>query len=130
MGVNKYLELFGKQVPRLDYDLSVLLTSEYYPSHWFERRATMQWPLATELYLSFHHNIFWLVPVLFHCLWLRLLITLSNKDSFFAFVFLAEVIRLLTILRSSFLPWSLPITLLFYVFLFLVWRFIRIKESS
>ena len=130
MGFQKYLEVFGQEVSRLDYDLSVRLTSQYFPTHWFERSATMQWPIATELYLSFPYRIFWVIPIFLHCIWLRSLITLSNKDCFFVFIFLAEVIRLMTLMRSSFLPWNLAVTLLFYAFLFLVWRFLRVRVAS
>ena len=74
MGVFKYLELLGQNVPRTDYDLSVKLTAIYFPSHWFNDSATVQWPLSTELYLSFPLKIFWVIAISVHCFWFRLII--------------------------------------------------------
>lgn len=125
MGAFKYLELLGQYVPRTSYDLSVKLTSIYFPSDWFNESATVQWPLSTELYLSFPSKIFWVISISIHCFWFRLLILWTKKDPFFLYVFLAELIRIMSTMRSSLLPWDLPLTLVSYVWAFLIWRFIR-----
>lgn len=115
MGAIKYLEIFGFDVSREHYDFSVWLTSIYYPEHWFGRMATVQWPVATQLYFSFPSVIFWVLPVAAYVVWFWLLLKLSRSSAYFSFLFLSETIRLLSVLRGSFFPWELPVIFLFYI---------------
>lgn len=49
---NKFLSPFGIRED-VFYDMSAWLTSIYYPENW-EIRATEQWPIETDLYMSFY----------------------------------------------------------------------------
>ena len=49
---NKFLTPFGVNNNIVYYDMSAWLTDIYYPTHWAVR-ATEQWPIETDMYLSF-----------------------------------------------------------------------------
>lgn len=51
---NKFLTPFGTGGNVVFYDMSAWLTSIYFPHLW-DLRCTEQWPIETDLYLSFHY---------------------------------------------------------------------------
>jgi hypothetical protein len=122
IGFNKYLEIYFGSMPRESYDLAVLLTQKYFPDQWYIGGGTQQWPIETDLYLSFPHEIFWIIPVVIYLFVFRAIFRLTHKYAgYIIFVYCAELIRMMSIFRSGFLTWDLGLTLFSYCFLFLLW---------
>jgi hypothetical protein len=130
IGFNKFAEIFNQKLPRENYDLAVLLTQKYYPVDWLEGGSTQQWPLETDLYLSFPNEIFWIIPVVFYCLILHLIAKkISYHPGFFLFVYSAEAVRIMSIYRSSFLVWDVWVTVFLYIIFGMLWRYIFSTKS-
>jgi hypothetical protein len=123
MGFNKYLELYFGVTPRENYDLAVLLTQKYFPDQWYVGGGTQQWPIETDLYLSFPNEIFWIIPTCIYFYIFSFAFKLAHKGGgYVLFVYCAELIRMMTIFRSGFLTWELGLTIISYLLLFFFWR--------
>lgn len=68
--VNKPLMMLGLIGPDSEYDLSVMLTKEFYPDQWYVDNATQQWPLETDMYLNFGGFYLQTIPILIYSLWI------------------------------------------------------------
>jgi hypothetical protein len=122
MGFNKYRELIDGKIPRESYDLAVLLTQKYFPDQWYIDGGTQQWPLETDLFLTFTHPVFWIAPVLIYSLCIGILFRNAHRyNAYLFYIYSAELIRLMSIFRSGFLPWDLGLTIFSYLFLYMFW---------
>jgi hypothetical protein len=96
-------------------DISYWLTDVYYPEMW-ANNATQQWPLEMELYFNFGGLQFFLIPILCLSLYYAFLFNKTNQGNYCVyFIFIAEFVRLFSMLRGSMFPWTLPLILMFYV---------------
>lgn len=131
MGFNKYLEIFYGSIPRENYDLSVMLTQKYFPDQWYIGGGTQQWPVETDLYLSFPNKSLWIIPTFIYLYIFSLIFRFAHKaDGFILYVYFAELIRMMSIFRSTFLPWELGLNILSYLFLYFLWKLLFRVERN
>lgn len=126
----KPLSWIGLGAKDADFDISVMLTKEYFPASWFEMSATQQWPLATEMYFNYYGYIFGWLPILVYCCLLSLLYKQSRDGHpAFALIYILEFFRLFTVQRGVLVPWQMPIYLVAYLFLYVIvrWGVRRVK---
>lgn len=129
-GFNKFRELVGDQVPREKYDLSVALTQNYFPDDWYNDGATQQWPIETDLYLTFSNPLFWVIPIFGYALIITMIGRVAMQGApFFLFLYGAELVRIMSIFRSGLLTWDLLILIVYYVFIFFVCRLFLFREK-
>jgi hypothetical protein len=113
-------------------DISYWLTDIYFPETW-ARQATQQWPLEMELYFNYGGLYFSMIPLLIMSAYYAILFnSADNGNHYIYFIFIAEFVRLFTILRGSMFPWTLPLVLIFYMltYIFMKMAVRRIPRSS
>lgn len=115
--------------PSVDYDISVMLTKEYFPKDWELLNATQQWPLATELYLNYYGIIFgWIFILVYVVVLSKMYHAMKKGNIAISLIFLLELLRLFTVQRGVLIPWQMPIYLFFYViYYYLTELFVRVK---
>ena len=125
----KFTSMLGF-APLSEYlDISYWLTDLYYPETW-ARSATQQWPLEMELYFNYGGIYFSFIPLFIMAFYYSLLFNSIEKGNFFLyFIFIAEFVRLFTILRGSMFPWTLPLTLVFYITTYVFMK-VAVRRSS
>ena len=121
--LNKPLMMLGLIGPNHEYDLSIMLTKEFYPNHWYIDRATQQWPLETDLYLNFGGFYLQLLPVVLYATFISAIYKLAFVKARLAFILIAifELIRIMTTLRWVLIPWDIPIWATQYAFYYLAY---------
>ena len=128
----KWLDLTG--ISRSDsfmHDMSYFLTAKFFPDQWFLERATQQWPLETEMYLSFGPVAFWIIPLVLYSLYISILYKLARSaSSYFLYVFVMEALFLFSILRGGLFTWIVPINLILYLVTFGLYRLMTRKSSN
>jgi len=103
------------------YDLSVELTKKYFPKDWELMRATQQWPLTTYIYYNYYGFYFgWIPIVLYAFLISQLYKEMSKGNIAISLVFILEFFRIFTIQRGEFIPWQMPIYIVFYIIIYYV----------
>ncbi len=117
---NKWSGYFGSSVSGDYSDVSYMHTSIFFPDMW-SAKATQQWPLISELYLSFPNYLFWVGSVFYIIVFLLIPVFLMRSRysairTSGLFIFVSEFLRLFTVLRGGLLPWNLPFLILFYGF--------------
>lgn len=129
----KPLQVIGKLGSDADFDLSVMLTKEFFPDHWYRENATQQWPIDTDLYLNFYGFLFsWIPLAIFAFILSRLYkAAVSRENVWFMPIFTAEFIRLFSMLRSTIIPWDIFIIALQYPAIYLVAKYcLRVVGSK
>lgn len=106
--------------PDADFDISVMLTKEYFPDQWDDRHATQQWPLDTELYLNYYGPLFSWLPLLIYAAIIGWLYRNSAKRNnlWLLPVFVMEFQRIFSTLRGTLLPWALPVFIVQYLLIY------------
>ncbi len=112
----KPLQVIGRLGSDADFDLSVMLTKEFYPDHWYRESATQQWPLDTDLYLNFHGFLLSWAPLAIYALIISRLheSAVVRGNVWLMPIFMAEFIRLFSMLRGTLIPWDVFILALQY----------------
>ena len=128
----KPLQLVGLVGSEENFDLSVMLTKEYFPIGWEKMRATQQWPLATELYYNYYGFVLGWVPILVYSFFVsRLYMSAMVGNAAIGLVYALEFFRLFTVQRGVFLPWQLPVYILFYLIIYCFFKIsVRIVPMS
>ena len=104
-----------------EYDISVMLTKEYFPSDWETMQATQQWPLITELYYNYYGFLLGWFPLVIYAFVLTVLYRKTKSGNVaLALIFILEFFRLFSVQRGVLIPWQMPIYLSFYVFIYFV----------
>ncbi|WP_278800102.1 hypothetical protein [Marinobacter nauticus] len=107
-----------------DFDLSVMLTKEYFPNDWESMSATQQWPLLTDMrfnYLGFGLGWFF---VLIYIAFLCYIFGKARKGSLpFLFIFVLEFVRIFSVMRGVLIPWQIFIYIPAYLLSFVVVRY-------
>lgn len=118
----KPLQLMGLADADADFDISVMLTKEFFPQHWYEERATQQWPLDTELYLNYYGPWLSWLPLLVYAAFISWLFrkTVLNVNMILLPIYLMEFQRLFSMMRGTLIPWEFPIYLAQYLFLYII----------
>jgi hypothetical protein len=126
---NKFLSPFGIRED-VFYDMSAWLTSSYYPESW-SIRATEQWPIETDLYMSFY--FFFGLPFL-------VLFMLATQYVFSQAIFVRSLgwifiachmsFHLMSHLRGGLILWNDLYTYPAYLIAFLALRNIYVSEPK
>lgn len=107
--------------PDSDFDISVMLTKQYFASSWEDMRATQQWPLATELYYNYYGFALGWIPLLAYVYSISFLYKNTVKGNLgFALIFVMEFFRIFTVQRGVLIPWQFPVYLFFYILMYFV----------
>lgn len=121
---NKFSTIVGSDSP-VFYDMSSWLTSIYYP--WiYEMRATVQWPIEMDMYLSFY--FYGLLPLIFIVFYFLSVIynkALSDKTGAYMFVYGYLFFYTLSHLRGGIFLWT---DFYIYPFLFLVFTLLKLNR--
>lgn len=124
-GGNKWLAYFLTSEGR-PFDLSIFLTQKYFPESWYTYNATHQWPLQTEIYLSFGDSIIQFLPLsilAFYWCAIRYFQKSSRFELAAHLIFILETIRVFTILRSMMFHYQLPVIIFTYLIIFVFFHF-------
>jgi hypothetical protein len=118
----KPLQILGLVNQDTDFDLSVMLTKEFFPEHWYLEKATQQWPLDTELYLNYFGIYLSWIPLLIYAFVIsRLFIAaVIRKNLFLMPIFISEFIRIFSTLRGTLIPWDIFIIAVQYPVIYLI----------
>ena len=117
----QYLGLLGWDS---DFDISVMLTKEFFPDQWNLERGTQQWPLETDLYLNYFGIPFQWIPLLCYAVWLSWMFrgAITRQNYALMPIYALEFLRVFSTLRGALIPWDLPVILLQYGFLYYTTR--------
>lgn len=127
----KPLSYFDLYLENNFHDLSVMLTIQYFPEQWYDLRATQQWPLLTDLYFTYYGFLFGIVPIVIYVSLISFLFKKSLSGKYeYLIIFIPELLRVFTTLRSVFIPWDLPVILFFYFINFYFIRSLRIEKFN
>jgi hypothetical protein len=118
----KPLQILGLASLNMDFDISVMLTKEFFPDHWFLEKATQQWPLDSELYLNYFGFYLSWIPLLIYAFVMSQLFIAAviRQNQWLMPVFIAEFIRIFSMLRGTLIPWDIFILAVQYPFVYLI----------
>lgn len=120
----KPMQALGLVGPDTDFDISVMLTKEFFPDHWDLEKATQQWPLDTELYLNyFGFYLSWL-PLLIYAFAIGKLFrsAVLKQNLWLMPVFMLEFNRIFSALRGTLVPWEVFFLIVQYPVIYLLAR--------
>ncbi len=120
----KPLQILGMMSPDASFDISVMLTKEYFPEQWELEHATQQWPLDTELYLNYYGIwLSWLPLLMYSALqgWLYRNAVLRANLCLMP-IFVMEFQRIFSTLRGTLIPWETPIYIVQYLLIYQLCR--------
>ena len=105
-----------------NFDISVMLTKEFFPEQWDREHATQQWPLETELYLNYYGIILSAVPLVAYgafmgWLYRRSMLLLQLP---WIPIYVLEFQRLFSTMRGTLIPWEFPIYILQYAVIYAI----------
>jgi hypothetical protein len=118
----KPLQILGLMDADANFDISVMLTKEFFPEQWYEEHATQQWPLDTELYLNYYGFYLSWLPLAAYALlvsWLYRTAVL-RRNLFLMPIFIMEFQRIFSTMRGTLVPWELPIYVGQYLLIYVV----------
>lgn len=118
----KPLQILGLMDADANFDISVMLTKEFFPEQWYQEHATQQWPLDTELYLNYYgFYLSWLPLVAYALLvsWLYRTAVL-RRNLFLLPIFIMEFQRIFSTMRGTLVPWELPVYVGQYLLIYVV----------
>jgi hypothetical protein len=116
----KPLQVLGLAAADADFDISVMLTKEFFPDHWDLEKATQQWPLDTELYLNYYGFYFSWLPLILYGLFIGKLFraAVSKQMIWLMPIFMLEFSRIFSALRGTLIPWEVFFMLVQYPVIF------------
>ena len=120
----KPMQILGMAGNDENFDISVMLTKEFFPDQWDVERATQQWPLETELYLNYYGNILAPLPLMLYAGligWLYRSSILRVNIPLIP-VYILEFQRLFSTMRGTLIPWETPIYIGQYILVYLICR--------
>lgn len=107
-----------------NFDISVMLTKEFFPDQWYAEHATQQWPLDTELYLNYYgFYLSWLPLVLYAAAvsWLFRAAILRRNYRLVA-IYMMEFFRIFSTMRGTLIPWEVFIYIVQYLLIYFCCR--------
>ncbi|KQT31151.1 hypothetical protein ASG29_14290 [Sphingomonas sp. Leaf412] len=108
-----------------NFDISVMLTKEFFPEQWDREHATQQWPLETELYLNYYGIVLSAVPLFLYSAamgWLYRRSMLQLQMPLIP-IYILEFQRLFSMMRGTLIPWEFPIYIMQYALVYAICRF-------
>lgn len=120
----KPLQILGLMDPDASFDISVMLTKEFFPAQWELERATQQWPLDTELYLNYYGPLLSWLPLVGYAWLLSWLYrsAMLQPNLLLVPIFVMEFQRLFSTLRGTLIPWETPVYMAQYLLIYFVCR--------
>ena len=107
------------------YDMSVWLTTEYFPDTWYIGQGTTQWPIEADMYLSFHYYL----GIPFLAAYFMLVAYLYKKvyttGGIWKFIYLNEATYILSHLRGGILTYWY-----WYLIPLYIWLVMRYDKSA
>jgi hypothetical protein len=127
----KPLQFLGLSDASTDFDISVMLTKEFFPDSWEKENATQQWPLDTELYLNYYGFYFSWIPLIIYASWISWIYRAAvvQRNLFLMPIFIIEFARIFSTLRGTLLPWATPVYIAQYLAIYIVCR-LAIKSGG
>ena len=124
MVFTKPMQIFGIMPPDANFDISVMLTKEFFPKQWDDEHATQQWPLDTELYLNYYGFYLSWLPLLAYSLFVSWLYRLAVLRRYLAImpIFIMEFQRIFSTMRGTLIPWEVFIYIAQYLLIYVVCR--------
>jgi hypothetical protein len=106
--------------PDANFDISVMLTKEFFPDQWFQEHATQQWPLDTELYLNYYGFYLSWIPLMIYGYLISVLYRAAvlRRNMHLMPIFIMEFMRIFSTMRGTLIPWESFIYVVQYVVLY------------
>ncbi|GAB3415036.1 hypothetical protein NX774_05800 [Massilia agilis] len=94
--------------PDANFDISVMLTKEFFPDQWYREHATQQWPLDTELYLNYYGFYLSWIPLIAYGYMVSTLYRAAvvRRNLRLMPIFIMEFIRIFSTMRGALIPWD------------------------
>ncbi|PWF48927.1 hypothetical protein [Massilia glaciei] len=91
-----------------NFDISVMLTKEFFPDQWYLEHATQQWPLDTELYLNYYGMWLGWLPLVCYAYAISILFRYAvlKRNYHLVPIFMVEFIRIFATMRGTIVPWE------------------------
>lgn len=121
----KPLQILGLMPEDANFDISVMLTKEFFPEQWDNEHATQQWPLETELYLNYYGIYFSWIPLVLYAAALGWLyrVAVVGRNYWLLLIYVMEFQRIFSTLRGTLIPWETPIYIVQYAVIFFLCRY-------
>lgn len=116
----KPAQFLGLMPADASFDISVMLTKEYFPEQWDVEHATQQWPLDTELYLNYYGVLLSWGPLLAYSAALGWLYrnAVVRRNLWLLPIYVMEFQRIFSTLRGTLIPWETPIYIAQYLLIY------------
>ena len=128
----KPLEVFGLVGVDANFDISVMLTKEFFPEQWDLEHGTQQWPIDTELYLNYYGFYLSWMPLIAYA-WLEAWlyrIAIVQRNFLLVPIFIMEFQRIFSTMRGTLIPWETPIYIGQYILIYFICKFAIQSRSS
>ena len=121
----KPLQILGLMDREADFDISVMLTKEFFPEQWELEHATQQWPLDTELYLNYYGPALAWLPLIVYawCVSWLYRVAILRHNLVLVPIFVMEFQRIFSTMRGTLIPWETPIYVAQYLLIYFACRF-------
>ena len=118
----KPLQILGLADASEDFDISVMLTKEFFPAQWEDEHATQQWPLDTELYLNYYGPWLSWFPLIAYGFFLSKLYRVAVLHRNYALmpIYMIEFQRIFSTMRGTLIPWEVFIYIGQYIVIYLI----------
>ena len=118
----KPLQIMGLANADANFDISVMLTKEFFPEQWANEHATQQWPLDTELYLNYYGPWLSWIPLLAYGLLLSKLYRAAVLKQNYALmpIYIIEFQRIFSTMRGTIIPWEVFIYVAQYLVIYVI----------
>lgn len=121
----KPLQLLGLTGADANFDISVMLTKEFFPEQWELEHATQQWPIDTELYLNYYGFYLSWLPLIAYA-WVESWLyraAILRQNLVLVPIFVMEFQRIFSAMRGTIIPWETPIYIAQYLLIYVVCKF-------
>ena len=119
--------------PDANFDISVMLTKEFFPDQWYSEHATQQWPLDTELYLNYYGMYLSWIPLVCYAFLVSRLYRASvlRRNYVLVPIFIMEFQRIFSAMRGTLIPWEVFIYIVQYLLIYFYCRMaIRVDSTA
>lgn len=118
----KPMQIFGLTDASASFDISVMLTKEFFPEQWENEHATQQWPLDTELYLNYYGPwLSWLPLIIYGFLLSKLYrAAVLNRNYALMPIYIVEFQRIFSTMRGTIVPWEVFIYIIQYIVIYFI----------
>lgn len=121
----KPLQILGIESKDASFDISIMLTKEFFPEQWENEHATQQWPIETEMYLNYFGFYLSWVPLLLYAAaigWLYR-IAIIGRNYWLLLIYVMEFQRIFSTLRGTLIPWEMPVYIVQYFLIYITCKY-------